>query len=139
MTAPILDQIRSVAHDTGAATGAVFTDLSDGVIDAFHSFDVDRFVDFTEPFVSGATGTASTLRPRVTTRGIWIGLSSIAAAGIIIAMILRSKRRADRQESDGAPNHDVHREPEVDDMRVARPEYAGHSAQRPESVTALQH
>lgn len=139
MTAPILDQIRSFAHDTGAATGAVVTDLSDGVIDAFHAFDVDRVVDLTQPFVSGAADTASTLSRRVTTRGIWIGLSSIAAAGIIIAMIVRSKRRANRQRSDSAPKHTVHREPEIEDKRVARPESAGHSAQKPESVTALQH
>lgn len=139
MTAPILDQIRSVARDTGAATGAIVTDLSDGAIDAFHSLDVDRVVDLTAPLVGVAAGTASAQRRRVTTRSIWIGLSSIAAAGMIVAMIVRSKRRADRQESDQPPEQEVHLEPEIQDTRVARPEYAVHSAQRPESVTALQH
>ncbi len=139
MTAPILDQIRSVARDTGAAAGAIVTDLSDGAVDAFHSLDLDRVVDFTAPLVGGVVGSASTKRRRVTTRRIWIGLGSIAAAGMIVAMIVRSKRRADRQESDRPPEQEVHLEPEIEETRVARPDYAVHSAQRPESATALQH
>ena len=139
MTAPILDQIRSVARDTGAAAGAIVTDLSDGAVDAFHSLDLDRVVDLTAPLVGGVAGSASTKRRRVTTRRIWIGLSSIAAAGMIVAMIVWFKRRADRQESDQPPEQEGHVESEIEETRVARPEYAAHSAQRPESVTALQH
>ncbi len=42
MSARILDQLRSIAHDAGKAAGDVVTEVSDTAIAAQQSVDVDR-------------------------------------------------------------------------------------------------
>ncbi len=96
MTAPILDHILSVAHDAGVAAGAAVTDLSEGAIDAFHSFDADRVADLTASIVGGAVGTASQLKRRVGIRNMMIGLGIVAAVAIVITLITRSQRKTPR-------------------------------------------
>lgn len=137
MNAPMFDRIRSAAHDAGVATGAVVTDLSEGAIDSVHSFNADRVVDVTAPFVSGAVGAVSKLRRRLTLRSVLIGLGVAAAAGIITAAIVRSVRRRDREESDPASTYGMQREPVVPDDRGVRAEHDVRSTHVPESVTAL--
>lgn len=101
MNTPLVDHIRSAAHDAGVTAGAVVTDLSRGAIDWVHGLDEDQIVDMTAPLVGGAIGAASKLRRRLTLRGVLIALG-VAAAGITVAAILRTVRTRDREESDPA-------------------------------------
>jgi hypothetical protein len=101
MNTPLVDHIRSAAHDAGVTAGAVVSDLSHGAIESVHSLDPERVVDMTAPFVGGAIGAASKLRQRLTLRGVLIALG-VAAVGITVAAILRTDRTRDREESDPA-------------------------------------
>lgn len=136
MTAPILDHIRSVAHDAGVATGAVVTDLSDGAIDAFHTLDTDRVVDVTAPFVEGAMGVVSTMRRRLNLRNVLIALGVVAVAGIITAAIVRSRRRRDRKESDLASTRVMPRGPQSGDGQPTQPDDRAPTTHQPESAMA---
>jgi hypothetical protein len=133
----MIDRIRSAAHDAGAATGAVVTDLSDGAIDWVHTFDEDRVIDVTAPFVGGAVAAVSELRRRLTLRRVLIALGVAATAAIITAAIVRSVRRRDREESNPAPTYGTHRDAVVPDDRGEREGSDVRSAPVPESVTAL--
>jgi len=137
MNAPMIDRIRSAAHEAGAATGAVVTDLSDGAIDWVHTFDEDRVVDVAAPFVSGAVGAVSKLRRRLTLRSVLIALGVAATAAIITAAIVRSVRRRDRGESDPASTYSTQRDAVVPDDRGERERSDVRSAHVRESVTAL--
>ena len=137
MNAPMIDRIRSAAHDAGAATGAVVTDLSDGAIDWVHTFDEDRVIDVAAPLVSGAVGAVSKLRRRLTLRSVLIALGIAATAAIITAAIVRSVRRRDREESDPASTYGMQRDAVVPDDRGEREWSDVHSAHVPEPVTAL--
>jgi len=133
----MIDRIRSAAHDAGAATGAVVTDLSDGAIDWVHTFDEDRVIDAAAPFVGGAVGAVSKLRRRLTLRSVLIALGIAATAAIITAAIVRTMRRRDREESDPAPTYDTQRDAGVPDDRGEREGYDVRSERVPESVAAL--
>lgn len=137
MNAPMIDRIRSAAHDAGAATGAVVTDLSDGAIDWVHTFDEDRVIDVAAPIVSGAVGAVSKLRRRLTLRSVLIALGVAVTAAIITAAVVRSVRRRDREESDPASTNGTRRDAIVSDDRGEREGSDVRSAPMPESVTAL--
>ncbi len=136
MTAPILDHIRSVAHDAGVATGAVVADLSDGAVEAFHSIDAERVADVTAPFVGGAIGAASELRRRLDLRTVLITLGVVAAAGIIAAAIVRSRRRRARTASDRASTRVTRQEPRSADVQRTRPDDQAATTDQPESAMA---
>jgi hypothetical protein len=101
MNTPLVDHIRSAAHDAGVTAGAVVTDLSHGAIDWVHGLDEDQVVDMAAPLVGGAIGAVSKLRRRLTPRSVLIALG-VAAAGITAAAILRTVRARHREESDPA-------------------------------------
>ena len=137
MNAPMIDRLRSAAHDAGAATGAVVGDLSDGAIDWVHTFDEDRVIDLTAPVVGGAVDAVTKLGRRLTLRRVLIALGVAATAGIITAAIVRSVRRRDREQSDPASTSGTHRQAAVPDDRDHRGGDDVRSARVPESVAAL--
>ena len=100
MSAPILDHLRSITHDAGVAAGAAVTDVSGAAIDALHSVDADRIADFPGVFVGGAAGASSKLTRRLSSRRILIGVGVIVAAGIVAAVIVRSRRLEDPTNPD---------------------------------------
>ncbi|MGB7878930.1 MAG: hypothetical protein WBL31_09225 [Ilumatobacteraceae bacterium] len=100
MSAPILDHLRSITHDAGVAAGAAVTDVSGAAIDALHSVDADRIADFPGAFVGGAAGASSKLTRRLSARRIVIGVGVIVAAGVVTAVIVRSRRHEDPTNPD---------------------------------------
>ena len=89
MSAPILDQLRSVAHDAGKAAGAAVTEMSGTAADVLQSVDVDRFAEFPAAVVGGVAGASTRKR---NPRRILIIAGAILAAGIVTAVIVRSRR-----------------------------------------------
>lgn len=133
MAQPILDQLRSVAHDAGAATGAAVTGLSEGAIDAMHSFDPDRVAEITAPYVEGAAGAATALGRRLTTKRVLIALGVLTAVGVTAAAIMRFRSRGDRKNAETASKNGV---AESRDGNGARSEFASNAPQQPEAVAA---
>jgi hypothetical protein len=99
MNTPLVDNLRSAAHDAGVTAGSVVTDLSHGAIDWVHGLDEDRVVDMTAPLVGGAIGAVSKLRRRLTVRSVLIALG-VAAAGLTATAILRRVRTRGRDAAD---------------------------------------
>ena len=131
MSAPILDQLRSITHDAGVAAGAAVADVSGAAIDALHSVDADRISDFPGAFVGGAADASSKLTRRLGSRRILVGVGVIVAAGVVAAFIVRARRHehanSDRNSTRG-PNRSVRaadgHSSHAGDERGANPELA---------------
>ena len=94
MSASTLDRLRTITHDAGVVAGDVVTDVSGAAIDALASVDVDRIAGLPGALVGGM-GASSTLTRTLRPRRIMIGVGLIVAAGIVAALVARSRRSQD--------------------------------------------
>jgi hypothetical protein len=94
MSASTLDRLRTITHDAGAAAGDVITDVSSAAIDALGSVDADRIAGLPAALIGGI-GTSSTRTRWLSPRRIVIGIGLVVAAGVVTALVLRSRRSDD--------------------------------------------
>jgi hypothetical protein len=107
MSTSTLDRLRTITHDAGAAAGHGLAEVSGAAIDALASVDADRIAALPGALVGGI-GASSKVTRRLSPRRIVIGVAVIVAAGVIAALVVRSRRSEDAPfESDRETRRDV--------------------------------